>query len=233
LLQEQTKIPVKRLAEGRGPDSWICVKVRKGPDIGKPKYRQKVQQLQEALYEKAKSEPDYRLYSLYDKICRRDVLEEAYRWAKSNGGGPGGDGLTFEKSEARGVDKWLDSLAKNHREKNYSPWAIKRVYIPKTNGKMRPLGIPNLKDRVAQTAAVMILGSIFEAGLVDEQYAYREGRNVQQTVQCLLNRDGHTEEVDADLSSYFDTIPHDYLMKSLARRIVDKAVLHLIKMWIY
>jgi retron-type reverse transcriptase len=130
------------------------------------------------------------------------------------------------------VDKWLDSLAKNLREKNDSPGAIKRVYIPKTNCKRRLLGIYNLKDRVAQTAAVMILGSIYEADLAEEQYGYRGGRNVEQavqSVQCLLNRDGHMEVVEADLSSYFDPIPHDYLMKSLARRKVDKAVLHLIK----
>jgi group II intron reverse transcriptase/maturase len=195
----------------------------------------KVQRIQTTYSEKAKNAPSFRFYSLYDKICNRDVLEFAYRQAKANDGSPGVDGVSFGKIEEEGRATWLDELARELREKAYVPGAVRRVYIEKANGKMRPLGIPNIRDRVVQTAAVIILGSIFDQDLPEEQYSYREGRNAcdaVKKVQCLINRDKHLEVVDTDLSGYFDTIPHPELMKSLARRISDGTTLHLIKMWL-
>jgi len=195
---------------------------------------EKVQKLQAALHAKAKGAPGYRFYVLYDKVCRLDILEYAYRCCKANGGAAGVDNQTFADIEAHGLERWLGELAQALRDKTYRPEAVRRVYIPKPNGKQRPLGIPTIRDRVAQAAAVVVLGPIFEADLEPEQYAYREGRNALDAVQAVhaLLKSGHTEVVDADLSGYFDSIPHLELMKSLARRISDRHMLHLIKMWL-
>jgi RNA-directed DNA polymerase len=193
-----------------------------------------VQKLQTALHAKAKAEPGFRFYALYDKIYREDILAHAYAQCRSNRGAPGVDGQEFADVEAYGVQRWLGELALALREETYRPEPIRRVFIPKANGKLRPLGISTLRDRVCMTAALLVLEPIFEADLPAEQYAYRPGRNAQQAVvevEELLFR-GHPEVVDADLADYFGSIPHADLMRSLARRIVDRRVLHLIKMWL-
>jgi len=193
-----------------------------------------VQKLQTALHAKAKAEPGYRFYALYDKISREDILAHAYAQCRSNKGAPGVDRQDFEAVEAYGVERWLGELALALRQETYRPDPIRRVYIPKANGKLRPLGISTLRDRVCMTAAMLVLEPIFEADLPSELYAYRPGRNAQQAVvevEELLFR-GHPEVVDADLADYFGSIPHTELLKSVSRRIVDRRVLHLIKMWL-
>jgi len=193
-----------------------------------------VQKLQTALHAKAKAEADYRFYTLYDKISRDDILAHAYAQCRSNKGAPGVDGQEFADVEAYGVERWFGELALALREETYRPDPIRRVFIPKANGKLRPLGISTLRDRVCMSAALLVLEPIFEADLPPEQFAYRPGRNAQQAVVAveeLLFR-GHPEVVDADLADYFGSIPHAELMRSLARRIADRRVLHLIKMWL-
>jgi len=193
-----------------------------------------VQKLQTALHAKAKAEADYRFYALYDKISREDILAHAYAQCRSNKGAPGVDGQDFADVEAYGVKRWLDELALALRQETYRPDPIRRVFILKTNGKLRPLGISTLRDRVCMTAAMLVLEPIFEADLPPEQYAYRPGRNAQQAaveVEKLLFR-GHPEVVEADLADSFGSIPHSDLLKSVTRRIVDRRVLHLIKMWL-
>ena len=191
-----------------------------------------VQKLQMALHAKAKSEAGYRFYALYDKIYREDILAHAYAQCRANKGAPGVDRQDFADVEAHGVQRWLSELALALREETYRPDPIRRVFIPKANGKLRPLGISTLRDRVCMTAAMLVLEPIFEADLPSEQYAYRPGRNAQQAaveVEERLYR-GQTDVVDADLADYFGSIPHTELVRSLARRIVDRRVLHRIKM---
>ena len=193
-----------------------------------------VQKLQMALHAKAKAEAGYRFYALYDKISREDIVAHAYAQCRSNKGAPGVDGQDFEDIEAYGVQRWLGELALALRQETYRPDPIRRVFIKKANGKLRPLGISTLRDRVFMTAAMLVLEPIFEADLPPELYAYRPGRNALQAVvevEELLFR-GHPEVVDADLADYFGSIPHTDLLKSVARRIVDRRVLHLIKMWL-
>jgi len=187
-----------------------------------------------ALHAKAKAEAGYRFYALYDKIYREDILEQAYFRCRANRGAPGVDRQDFADVEKYGVQRWLGELALALREETYRPEPIRRVYIPKANGKLRPLGISTLRDRVCMTAAMLVLEPIFEADLPSEQYAYRPGRNAQQAViraEELMYR-GHPEVVDADLADYFGSIPHADLLKSVARRVSDRRVLHLIKMWL-
>jgi RNA-directed DNA polymerase len=167
-------------------------------------------------------------------MYREDFLAFAYECCKANGGAAGVDGQTFEDIEESGVKKWLDELAQELKSRTYQPQPVRRVWIPKPDGKQRPLGVPAIKDRVAQTAAVLVLEPIFEADLQPEQYAYRPDRSALDAVRHvhkLLNT-GHGQIVDADLSGYFDSIPHSDLLKSVARRIADGAMLHLIKMWL-
>lgn len=194
----------------------------------------KLEELQGKLYAKAKAEPQFRFYALYDKICRWDVLEEAYRCARENRGAPGVDGQTFEQIEEAGQERWLRTLQEELQRKTYRPEPVRRVMIPKPGGGERPLGIPTIKDRVAQTAAKLILEPIFEADLRDDAFGYRPGRSAVDAVKEVhqeLAR-GKTQVLDADLSKYFDTIPHAELMTSVAKRISDGRVLHLIKMWL-
>ena len=193
-----------------------------------------LQRLQKALHAKAKAEAGYRFYALYDKIYREDILAHAYAQCRSNRGAPGVDGQDFAGIEEYGLERWLGELALALKEETYRPAPIRRVYIPKANGKLRPLGISTLRDRVAMTAAMLVIEPVFEADLPPEQYAYRPERNAQQAVtqvQELMFRK-RPDVVDADLADYFGSIPHADLLKSLARRIVDRRVLHLIKMWL-
>ena len=197
---------------------------------------EKVQKLQAALNDKAKGSPTYRFYALYDKLYREDILLFAYRCCQANGGAPGVDGQDFTGIESYGVERWLGELAAELRSKTYRPQAVRRVLIPKLGkpGRTRPLGIPTIKDSVAQTAALLVLDPMFETDLQLEQYAYRSGRSALDAVRkvhSLLNT-RHTEVIDADLSGYFDSIPHAELMKSLSRRVSDRHMLHLIKMWL-
>jgi group II intron reverse transcriptase/maturase len=193
-----------------------------------------VQKLQTALHAKAKESPGYRFYALYDKVYRKDVLICAYDCCKANGGAAGVDGQGFEDIEAYGVERWLDELAQELKNRTYQPLPVRRVYIPKPDGKQRPLGVPAIRDRTAEMAAVLVLDPIFEADLQPEQYAYRRDRSALDAVNRVreLIYAGHQEIVDADLTSYFDSIPHAELLKSVARRVVDGAMLHLIKMWL-
>lgn len=194
----------------------------------------KVRELQIKLYRKAKSEPGFRFYQLYDKVYREDVLVRAWTLAKANQGAPGVDGESFEDIETAGVMKWLNGLRQELHDKTYQPQPVRRVMIPKPGGGERPLGIPTIRDRVAQTAAKLILEPIFEADLEPNAYGYRPQRSAQDAIQKVgeLLRGGYTDIVDADLSKYFDNIPHSELLQCVARRIVDKHMLHLIKMWL-
>jgi len=193
-----------------------------------------VQKLQTALHAKAKESPNFRFYALYDKVHREDILAFAYECCKANGGAAGVDDQTFEDIEAYGVKRWLDELTQELKSRTYQPKPVRRVYIPKPDGKQRPLGIPAIRDRVAETAAVLVLEPIFEADLPPEQYAYRQDRSALDAVEHVhkLINFGHGQIVDADLSGYFDSIPHSELLKSVARRVVEGAMLHLIKMWL-
>ena len=195
---------------------------------------EKIETLRRKRYAKAKAEPDFRFYQLYDKIYRNDILAHAYELARANAGAPGVDGATFEMIEATGEERWLSALSEELREKTYRPQPVRRVMIPKPGGGERPLGIPTIRDRVVQTAAKLVLEPVFEADFDPEAYGYRPGRSALDAVRRVHGhlKAGYTDVVDADLSKYFDTIPHDELLQCVARRISDKQVLALIKMWL-
>jgi RNA-directed DNA polymerase len=195
---------------------------------------ERIRTLQKKLYVKAKSSPEFRFYSLYDKICRVDVLEHAYLLARANGGVEGVDGQTFEQIEAEGREGFLAQLREELVEKRYKPQPVLRVYIPKRDGSQRPLGIPTIRDRTVQTAVRLVLEPIFEADFTDNAHAYRPRRSARGAVREVLRhaRRGHRQVVDADLSKYFDTIPHADLLRSVRRRVCDKAILGLVKAWL-
>jgi RNA-directed DNA polymerase len=193
-----------------------------------------IRTLQRKLYRKAKAEPAFRFYLLYDKIYREDILRLAYALARANAGAPGVDGKTFAAIEASGLKEWLAGLREELVSKAYRPDPVRRVTIPKPGGGERPLGIPTVRDRVVQTAAKLVLEPIFEADFEDSAYGYRPVRGAMDAVKevhRLICR-SYSDVVDADLSRYFDSIPHDQLLKSVARRIVDRHVLRLIKLWL-
>lgn len=195
---------------------------------------EKIRSLQRKLYLKAKAEPGFRFYLLYDKVYREDVLRQAYRLARANKGAPGVDGQSFEAIEALGLERWLSGLREELRAKAYRPQAVRRVMIAKPGGGERPLGIPTVRDRVVQTAVKLVIEPIFEADLDPGAFGYRPKRSAVDAVKKVheLLCQGYSDVVDADLSKYFDTIPHRELMQSVARRIVDRNVLQLIKQWL-
>jgi RNA-directed DNA polymerase len=196
---------------------------------------EKIRSLQRKLYVKAKAEPAFRFYLLYDKIHRADILLHAYRLARANAGAPGVDGMTFDKIEAQGLEAWLAGLREELVAETYRPDPVRRVMIPKASGDgERPLGIATIRDRVVQTAAKIVLEPIFEADFEDTAYGYRPRRGALAAVKEVHRHlvRGNTDVVDADLSRYFDSIPHSDLLKSVARRVVDRNVLRLIKMWL-
>ena len=193
-----------------------------------------VQKLQTALHANAKEAPDYRFYRLYDKVCRVDVLAHAYAVSRSHGGAPGVDGETFADIESSGREVWLRALAQDLAAHTYRASAVRRGWAPKRDGTRRPLGIPTIRDRVVQTAVLLVIGPIFEADLPPEQHAYRPERSALDAVREVHRQvnTGPLEVVDADLSGYFDSIPHEPLLKSVARRVCDQTVLHLLKSWL-
>jgi group II intron reverse transcriptase/maturase len=194
-----------------------------------------VRKLQMALQAKAKGAPSYRFYLLYDKLYRKDVLKYAYDRCKANKGAPGVDGQEFAAIAAYGEDRWLGELAERLQRKTYRADAVRRVWIPKADGKkLRPLGIPRIADRVVMTAAVVVLEPIFEADMPAEQHGYRPNLSAHTAVGAVdrLINEGHTRIIDADLADYFGSIPHAELLKSVARRVSDRHLLHLIKMWL-
>ncbi|HWJ18414.1 MAG TPA: group II intron reverse transcriptase/maturase [Geobacterales bacterium] len=195
---------------------------------------EKIRSLQRKLYVKAKAEPEFRFYLLYDKVYREDILEHAYKLAKASRGAPGVDGVTFAQIEEAGVKEWLSGLRQDLREKRYEPQPVRRVMIPKPGGGERPLGIPTIRDRVVQTAVKIVIEPVLEADLSPYMFGYRPRKSALDAIKMVqgMLKKGYADVVDADLSKYFDAIPHSELLKSIAVRISDRTILRLIKMWL-
>jgi RNA-directed DNA polymerase len=222
--------------EGSGNTFIVFPKERRKGDCGMLKTPEKIREFQRKLYRKAKQEKEYRFYLLYDKVYRLDILTHAYNLVRANKGAPGVDGETFESIEDMegGVKGYLEGIAGELKRKEYKPSPVLRVYIPKAGGGKRPVGIPTIKDRVVQAAVKVVIEPIFEADFQENSYGFRPKRSAHQAVQDVKEHlvEGMTDVIDADISKYFDTIPHDKLMQLVAKRIVDKNILRLIKMWL-
>lgn len=215
---------------------WGSIDVWPSAHVKTIQLPEKLSSLRQKLYRKAKQEPKFRFYVLYDRMYRRDVLASAYRISRAKKGKGGVDGVTFKQIEASagGAEAFVDEIHESLKNKQYRPEAVRRVYIPKPDGRLRPLGIPTIRDRVVQTAALMIIEPIFEADFMDCSHGFRPKRSAHGAlgeVRKYLNQ-GLKSVYDADLKGYFDSIPHDKLMKCLRMRIVDRSVLKLIRMWL-
>jgi RNA-directed DNA polymerase len=206
-----------------------------GIDVSLPTSMSTVQTLQTSLQAKAKAEPAFRFYSLWDKVYRADVLRDAYRRCRANRGAPGYDGISFKQIEDQGLDEWLERLQEELRSGEYQPQPLLRVWIPKAQGGERPLGIPTIRDRVVQMAVLLVIGPIFEADLLPRQYGFRAGLDAKMAIRTIhfgIVQRGKREVVDGDLSDYFNTIPHGELMRCVSRRITDGTLLAVIRQWL-
>ena len=224
-------------AEERGPDLRQVRNVARSRGLAQSLTTplDRVRRLQTSLQAKAKAEPTFRFYTLWDKVCREDVLSEAYGACRRNGGVAGVDGETFAAIETTGRKRWLERLREELEAGEYRPQPLLRVWIPKSNGGQRPLGIPCIRDRVVEMAVLMVLGPIFEADLLPQQFGFRPGRDAKTAVRRAfwhITDHGRTEVVDADLSDYFASIPHGPLMRCVGRRVADGTILAVIKAWL-
>ncbi|MDO9047547.1 MAG: reverse transcriptase domain-containing protein [Methylobacter sp.] len=195
----------------------------------------RVQTLQTSLQAKAKAEPDYRFYSLWDKVCRSDVLWVAYQRCRANRGAPGYDGLSFQHIEDHGRVRWLERVQQELKAEQYRPQPLLRVWIPKASGGLRPLSIPTIKDRVVQMAVLLVISPLFETDLLPNQFGFRPGVDAKMAIRSAyfgIAQRGKLEVVDADLSDYFNTIPHGSLMRCVSRRVTDGTLLKVIRQWL-